>query len=267
MSRFISEFIAGVKSYQEAYDFTNQHHLWRFYWIPALINLLIFMGVTWLGWHYGSDLIAYLKSFVPFERMPDWAAQIVGFFITLLLRILTLILLMKLYRFIVMIFLSPVLGIIAEKVQLILLQIPEPEFDTALLIRNIIRGLRLTISNMCLELGITIPLMILGLFVPFLSPITTLLILTTESYFIGFGAIDLRNEFVKLSGAESRKIIWKRKGISIGNGLTFSLLLLIPVFGILFAPIFSVVAGNLAIHQIEAQNPTVPMRLEAQKSS
>lgn len=262
MSRFISEFMLGIKAYKHAYRFTHQHQLWRFYWIPAMINLLIFISIASLGWHYETTLINYLRSFVHIPQVPIWANQVIDFFIVLLLRLVAIILFVKLYRFIIIILLSPILGIVAEKVQLIVLQANEPKFDIRTLIHNIIRGLRLSIGNIFIELTITIPLMLLGLFIPFLAPFTTIFILLTESYFIGFSAMDLRNEFVKLSGKESKKVIWRRKGASIGNGIVFNGLLLIPVIGILFAPIFSVVAGNLAIHDLEKINPTVPIRLE-----
>jgi len=258
MPRILSEFFKGIKAYPKAYQFTNQHQLWRFYWIPALINLVIFVGVLVLGWHYSSGLTAYLKTYLMTENLPNWIVQTVGWLMNTLLRLIVLILLIKLYRFLVMLLLAPVLGMVAEKVLVILLKCPEPPFDTQILLRNIWRGLRLTIGNMIIELMITIPLMLLSLIVPLLAPLTTVAILITESYFIGFGAIDLRNEFLKLSGSESKKVIWYRKGLSVGNGILFNTLILVPVIGALFVPIFSVVAGTLAIQEMESENPTVP---------
>ncbi|MEM6299656.1 MAG: EI24 domain-containing protein, partial [Bacteroidota bacterium] len=146
--------------------------------------------------------------------------------------------------------LSPVLGMLAEKVQLILLERPEPKFDLNLLLRNIVRGLGITLRNTAVELNFTIILVLAGFIFPPISLFTSLLVILIQAYFIGFGMIDLRNEFLQFSAKKSRKIIRKHAGFSIGNGLGFVLMVFIPFLGILFAPILSVIGSNIGIFDL-----------------
>ena len=76
-------------------------------------------------------------------------------------------------------------------------------------------------------------------------------ILILESYFMGYSMADYRNEYHKLSSKESRKLINNYVGLVIGNGMFFNLFLLIPVIGILAAPVFALIASGLSINYIE----------------
>jgi CysZ protein len=63
--------------------------------------------------------------------------------------------------------------------------------------------------------------------------------------------IDYRNEFKNYSAKESRAIINDHKGLAIGVGTMFNLILLVPVLGALVAPVIAVVAGGLAINKAD----------------
>jgi CysZ protein len=69
--------------------------------------------------------------------------------------------------------------------------------------------------------------------------------------------IDYRNEFRRLSAGESNRIIKQHRGLAIGNGLAFNLLLLIPVLGVLLAPPLGAVAAGIAANQVLDKEPNL----------
>ena len=151
-----------------------------------------------------------------------------------------------------LILLSPVLSIVAAKVQEILHpERPNEDFHFPQFLQDLKRGLIINLTNLTIELGITIPLILIGLFVSFLSPFTTILIILVESYFLGFGMIDLRNEFMKLGVKESRAVVKKHRPFAVGVGITMYFLIWIPVLGILFAPIWACISAGLGIYELE----------------
>jgi CysZ protein len=118
------------------------------------------------------------------------------------------------------------------------------------------RGLGITLKNLIKELAFTLPLYLLAL-IPLITPFSTLAILLIESYFVGFSMIDYRNEFRRLSAGESNRIIKQHRGLAIGNGLAFNLLLLIPVLGVLLAPPLGAVAAGIAANQVLDKEPNL----------
>lgn len=254
MLRHLKELLLGLRTYPRALRFSKEHRLWGFYVLPALLNILILGSIFWLEWHYSDRLVEWLTARAQWDMLPEWANEALSWLILLVVKILVIFLFFKLYSTLVLLFLSPVLGLIAEKVQTILLDQPEPEFSFSLLLKNILRGLALTLRNVALELSLVLLLVLLGFMLPFFSPFTTVTIILIESYFIGFGMIDLRNEFLGLSAKESRQLIWKHRGLAVGNGLGFLLCVFIPLLGVLFGPIVSVIAASLGIAKADSAN-------------
>ena len=50
-----------------------------------------------------------------------------------------------------------------------------------------------------------------------------------------------------------RELTRKHKGIAIGNGFVFSMILLLPFIGVIIAPILSVVAATLAVLEVKKE--------------
>ena len=61
--------------------------------------------------------------------------------------------------------------------------------------------------------------------------------------------IDYFNELQKLSAKESRQMIWAHKGLALGNGAMFNLLLLVPVVGVMTAPLLALTASHIAMQK------------------
>jgi CysZ protein len=245
---FFKEAATGMGNYPKAISFINNHRLWWYVIVPAIINLLIFFALGTLLWEFSGMLSGWLIDSTGVKGITGTLGNILEWLVAILVKLITFLIYFKFYRYTILLLSAPALALIAEKTQEILTGHSHP-FQWKQLIHDIFRGLSITLKNLLLELMLTIPLYLLA-FIPIITPIAGLLVLCIESYFVGFSMLDYRNEFRRLSAAQSQVLIRQHKGLAIGNGLIFNLLLVIPFAGVLLAPSLAVVAAGLAAHQV-----------------
>lgn len=247
--RFFKELTAGFLAYFQAFRFIKQHRLWAYVLIPALLNVLIFAGFGAAVWQSSGRLSAWLIDLTGVGNLTGEAETIAGWLIGAIVKVISFFVYFKFFRYTILLLSAPALALIAEKTQEILTGVTHP-FSFRQLLHDVLRGLGITLRNLLIELSLTIPLYLLAL-VPVITPFATVLILGIESYFVGFSMIDYRNEYHRLSARESRRFVNQRKGLAIGNGLAFNLLLFIPVLGVLVAPPLGAIAAALAVKREE----------------
>ncbi|QHT66503.1 hypothetical protein GXP67_07450 [Rhodocytophaga rosea] len=246
--RFFKEAATGMGSYPKAVSFISTHRLWWYVIIPAIINLLIFFALGTLLWEFSGMISRWLIDITGVDTLTGTLGTILEWLMAILVKLISFLLYFKFYRYTILLLSAPALALIAEKTQEILTGQSHP-FQVKQLIHDIFRGLAITLKNLFLELLLTIPLYLLA-FIPLITPFAGLLVLCIESYFVGFSMIDYRNEFRRLSASQSRALIRHHRGLAIGNGLAFNLLLIIPFAGVLLAPPLAVVAAGLAANQL-----------------
>jgi CysZ protein len=257
--RFFKEAATGIGSYSKAISFISTHKLWLYVIIPAIINLLIFFALGTLLWEFSGMLSRWLIDSTGADNITGILGNILEWMVAVLAKLITFLLYFKFYRYTILLLSAPALALIAEKTQEILTGHSYP-FQVKQLIHDIFRGLAITLKNLLLELMLTIPLYLLA-FIPIITPIAGLLVLCIESYFVGFSMLDYRNEFRRLSAAQSQVLIRQHKGLAIGNGLIFNLILAIPFAGVLLAPPLSVVAAGLAAYQVIDAREEIQVKL------
>ncbi|MDJ1506477.1 EI24 domain-containing protein [Xanthocytophaga agilis] len=247
MKAFLRKMLAAIYAYAQTFSFINRHRLWKLVLIPAIIYLLIYgalLTVIILNTNLLSDPLAH---WIHADTLSGPLGNLARGVVSWLVRALVFILYFKLFRYIVLILSSPAIALMAEKTQEILTGVTHP-FDRKQFIQDVWRGIRLSIRNLLTEWFITIPLYFL-LFIPVVDFFIGIAILLIESYFVGFSMMDYRNEFLRMSGRDSRLLIQRNKSIAIGIGLIFSLFLAIPFLGALVAPMLAVVAAALVMEQ------------------
>jgi CysZ protein len=163
--------------------------------------------------------------------------------------------------YLVLAILSPLLAIISEKTEKIVLGKKYP-FSIQQLLHDILRGILIIFRNLFYELFLNILLLIatlipvLGQIIGILSPF---ILFGISSYFYGFSFIDYNSERHKLSVKESVSYVRRNGGLALSNGGLFSLFLMIPILGSLIAgiiAIISTVAATLAVLEINQKNET-----------
>ena len=247
---FFREFFLAITYYPKAISFINQHGLWKYMVLPAFFNLAAFIFVGYLGWVYSGDLIEYLINLAGFSEDPGFWKVLAQVLLSIVIRGFVILLYIKLYRYIVLIFFAPILAFISEMIQEKANDVKRP-FSFSQFIHDVLRGIGIAMKNLLVEFTLYLLIILATIVLPLLSPVSPVLIFLVGSYFYGFSMMDYRNEFYFLSAKQSRRMIWEHRGLTLGNGLIFYFLLLIPLFGVLLAPTISVVAGGLAMNEVE----------------
>jgi len=235
----INEFFDGIKAYGRAFRTISKMGLWGYALIPAIITILL-MGIIgysayglsdnigglligWWKWDFGAGVVASIGSWV--------GGILVG-----IIGVLSL-------KYIVMIVVSPFMSLLSEKVEANLTgKTNNASFNMKDAISDIMRGIKVSFRNIFRELFFTFLLFLFGL-IPVIGWVTPIFIFMVQAYYAGFGNMDytLERHFkVKQSVNFARQ----HKGLMIGNGTPFMLLLMTGI-GFLIAPPLATVAATL----------------------
>jgi CysZ protein len=245
----LEEFFLAIRYYPKAISFINKHHLWKYMVLPAIFNFVAFIGVGYIGWVYSGELIGFLMSQTGLSEDGGFWKTLVQILLSIVIRGFVILLYIKLYRYIVLIFFAPILAFISQLVQERANNKKRP-FSYSQFVHDVLRGVGIALKNLLIEFSIYILIFLATIIVPVISPVSPILMFLVGSYFYGFSMMDYRNEFYYLSARESRRLIWDHIGLTLGNGLLFYFILLIPFFGVLLAPSLSVVAAGLAMNKV-----------------
>jgi len=235
----INEFFDGLKAYGRAFRIISKLGLWGYALMPALITLALMALVGYSAYGFSESLGNFMVSWWSW----DWGSDIVnsvgawiGGILIGLLGILSL-------KYIVMILVSPFMSILSEKVEAKLTgKANHAKFSGSEAIKDIIRGIRLSLRNIIRELFYTGILFILG-FIPIVGWLSPIFIFIVQSFYAGFGNADYTLErHFKVS--QSVRFARQHKGLMIGNGTVFMLLLMTGI-GFLIAPPLATVAATV----------------------
>lgn len=249
---FFKEFFITIRAYYQTLDFIGAHRLWGFFIIPALLNLFIFIGIGILAYYYSGEVINYFTEL--FKINTDTTINTVAqFFLAFLIRIIVVFIYLKIYRYTILILMAPVLAIMAQKLHSITYG-KHQSFKAKKLIADTLRGIGIAVNNMMRELLLTAVILIFAVIIPIISPFAPLLIFAIESYYYGFSMIDYFNELENLSAKQSRQMIWSHRALALGNGAMFNILLLIPVIGVMTAPLVALTASHLSLVKVSSKS-------------
>ncbi len=245
--RFFKEFTMAMGHYFKVVPFVIRHKIWSFWILPIVFNSLLLGAFAWGVFSFSGELNQTIVDWTGVNSDGFWAA-----ISKVLIWLISFVMIFYTYQFISLIILAPVYSYVSDQVQIALTGIDTP-FSMRKLLNDVVRGIVIALKNIGLQLIITIPIFLIGVFIIPLSPITTFLLFIVGAYFQGFAMMDYRNEYHGLNAEASSKYIKEHKGVAIGNGSVFQILLLIIGIGTVFAPVFSIVAAALSIHQIETE--------------
>ena len=245
---FRKGFSLGIKSYSRACSFLKAHGLTWYFLFPLILNIILF------GLGYASTANLSNKWFVYFTdwiNMSSWdfwgsgfLSSTIEFFLFIMVRILFFLIFAYVGGYIVIIFLSPVFAILSEKVESILTGNEFP-FVFNQFLKDIWRGVRLALRNLVIELMLTLVLFVLS-FIPVVGFFTGITLFFISAYFYGFSFIDFSLERKRMNIKDSVAFVKTNKGLAIGNGTVFSLVLLIPFVGVMISSFLSIVSVTAA---------------------
>ncbi len=263
----LKEFIIGIRSFWEAFLFIKKHKLYWYGIIPAILMLGIYQ--------IGSSIKSHVFS-MEVHTMND----IVWYIIQLFVEISIAILLMNFSKYLVVALLSPLLAFLSQKTEQIVTG-NKYHFSKKQFISDIKRAVIIVTRNFMWYYFFFLIVLIIS-FIGWENPSESPVFYVTYLigfYYYGFSFIDYINERRKLSVNESIIFIRKHRGLAIGIGLVYSLLILVPVnlsylfgwnhffeapinvisnfithfflwFCAAFAPILACVAATLAMNKV-----------------
>ena len=256
MKTFFKGITKGFTDFGPAISFIFKHNLAWFYLLPIVLNILLFMG-SWTAISAFSDYLQQLISdAVSITNASfccaDLIMWIVNTSISLILHVLMFFVFAYTGGYIVVIILSPVLAYISEKTEKIITGNQYP-FNPQQLMRDVIRGALIAMRNLGFELLIMLIFFIFS-FVPFVGWLVALIspfaLFFVAAYFYGFSFVDYVSERRKYNVKESVQFVKQKRGLVIGNGMPFALVILVPYLGLLlsgFVAITSTVAAVISI--------------------
>ncbi len=245
---FFKDFTNSIKAYGQAFELAGKLKLWRYFFIPAIIGLfvgiLIMIAAGFLSEPIGQKIGGYWPFDFWKEAMMSFSIFLGGVFVILIGAII--------FKHAVMAFSAPFMTPVSEKIEIHITGKSLDQTDTsAEFMAALVRGIRINVRNLFLELLITIPLIILSI-IPLLNLVTSILLIYVQSYYAGFGNMDYTLERYR-NYSETQIFVRNHKGIAVGNGLIFHLLLAIPVVGIMLAlPLATIAATTETLNKLKA---------------
>lgn len=242
----LKQFRLALGSYLVAHRFIFKHKIWAYAVIPTLINIFMIAGLLYSAFQINDNLKPHIQSW--FSTDYKTLSTITNYTIQVLVNLVIFIGYFFIYKNLVLIILSPFLAILSEKVDALYTGREFP-FNGKQLLLDVWRGIKISVRNSAIELGLIFLCFLIGFFIPIVGFLIPIAIFLIESFYFGFSMIDYTNERKKLTFKESKTYIRQNKPLAYGIGIVFYLMFLIPLIGWIFAPLYGIVAGTLAVLQ------------------
>ncbi len=235
----INNILKGLQVYTGAYDLISKLKLWKYFIVPIIISIVVFVMIfvsayglsdnlgEWMAsiwvWEFGKATFTFISTII---------AGIVIFFIGALL-----------FKHIIMALSSPFMSPVSEKIEAYFTGRPAKNYVSTSFSKQLMRGIRISLRNLFKELLFTLPILILK-FIPVVNIFSTVLLFLVQAYYAGFANMDYTLER-HFKYKDSVAFIRQHRGLAIGNGIGFLLLLLIPIVGVVLVLPLSVTSASV----------------------
>jgi len=249
----LKEIVIAIQSYFRTHQFISKHKLWKWILIPGILYMILFSVGIYFFWKSSNSAVSYLSDLIGIEKWLHRQQNSLLSFLFLMGEIMVRLTLVffyfSLFKYIFLIIGSPLFAYLSERTEAII-EGKEFIFSWKQLWKDMLRGIKLAVRNTLWQTVYILSLLILSLF-PVVGWITPVIILFVECYYYGFSMLDYSCERHKLTASESIEFIGKHKGLSIGNGMVFYLMHLLPFVGWALAPAYAVVAATISLYHQE----------------
>lgn len=234
----IQNIFKGLQVYTGAYALISKLKLWKYFVIPMLISLVVFVLIFVSAYGLSDNLGEWIAGIWVWETGKATFTAISTFISGIVIFAIGLIL----YKHIIMALSSPFMSPVSEKIEAYFTGQPVKNNINSSFTQQLLRGIRISLRNLSQELLFTLPILLLK-FIPVVNIFSTALLFLVQAYYAGFGNMDYTLER-HIKYRESISFVKKNRGIAIGNGIVFMLFLLIPVVGVILVLPLSVTAAS-----------------------
>ncbi|QAA82112.1 EI24 domain-containing protein [Aequorivita sp. H23M31] len=239
--------IKGIKAYSGTLHLISTLKLWKFFAVPMAISFLTAVLIGFSAWGLSDNLGNFISKIWFWE----WGAETFRIISDFIGALIIIVLGLMLYRHFVMALSAPFMSPVSEKIERHLYG-TIPNHRNTSNAAQLWRGVRLNVRNLVREFLLTIPILLIG-FIPVIGIISTVLLFLVQSYYAGFGNMDYTLER-HFKYSESIQFVRRNRGLAIGNGIVFMLMLLIPVVGIILVLPLSVTAASVETLKVLEDN-------------
>lgn len=243
----LKQIVIGVQAYFNAFALLSKLKLWKYFAIPIIISIITASAIFVSAYGLSDNVGALFSKLWVWE----WGKAAFTNISTFLGGIIIVALGIVLYKHIVMALVAPFMSPVSEKIELHLLGKVHQHRNTSFA-EQLWRGIRLNIRNLVMELCLTIPILILKV-IPVINIFSTALLFLVQAYYAGFGNMDYTLER-HYGYKESIQFVRRNRGVAIGNGIPFLVLLFVPIIGVILVLPYSVTAATLrTVEQLQAE--------------
>ncbi|WP_299115446.1 EI24 domain-containing protein [uncultured Winogradskyella sp.] len=235
----IQNILKGLQVYTGAYDLISKLKLWKYFVIPMLISLVVFILIFVTAYGLSDNLGEWIASIWTWEFGKDTFTAISTFIAGIFIFAIGLIL----YKHIIMALSSPFMSPVSEKIESYFTGQPAENYTNVTFTKQLARSIRIGLRNLTKELIFTLPILLLK-FIPVVNIFSTALLFLVQAYYAGVSNMDYTLER-HFTYKESIAFIKKHRGLAIGNGIGFLLLLFIPVIGVILVLPLSVTSASI----------------------
>ncbi|WP_299523514.1 EI24 domain-containing protein [Winogradskyella sp.] len=235
----IRNIFRGLQMYSGAYGLISKLKLWKYFVIPIIISLVVFLLIFVSAYGLSDNLGEWIAGIWVWEFGKATFTAISTFISGIIIFAIGLIM----YKHIIMALSSPFMSPVSEKIEAYFTGKPAKNYVKTNFSKQLIRGIRIGLRNLFRELLYTIPILLLK-FIPVVNIFSTALLFLVQAYYAGFANMDYTLER-HFKYKESVAFIRQHRGLAIGNGIGFLLLLLIPVVGVILVLPLSVTSASV----------------------
>ncbi len=225
------------RSFKDSFSDSFKFGWWIWLIIPAISTIIALLS-AWFGAIVVAGWIV--------QTLMDWLgieSGILVFFLTLTKFLIGFITGVFFYKNVALIILAPFFAWFSEKADTKWTGRDYP-FTIREFIQDVVRGVILAIRNTILEILWMLGLWILGLIFPVISPVTGILLLVIQAYFLGMSMVDYALERRRFSVKQRVSYAREHKFGMSAIGLITFLISAIPLVGWLLAYYLAILAGT-----------------------
>ena len=248
----------GLSGYGRALGFAFRHGLWWMFLVPQALWVLFAGGLLWLSTEAVDLVRGYTDTYLGITLPTEDRGGLIGFWddvkgffdsardviVLVFVKVGLWFLFGLVGKYVVLITLSPLMAYASERTEEIITGRTFP-FRWGLFVRDVGRGILMALRNGFLELGITVIVWVGTLFVSPLAPLSALFLWLVSCWFYGFSMFDYVFERRRMGIGASARAARERRGMVMANGAVFSLLMNIPVLGLITGVVFAPILGSI----------------------
>lgn len=253
----------GLNGFFSAFRFTLRNGMGWMFLVPIVLWVALFYGffhaMEGMVEAASAQLAVWLELPVAQASADDWWEAVKAWIngareviVRWILRLAIGYLLFVANKYIVLVLLSPLLAYASEVAEEKLTGRQFP-FSWRQLMKDALRGALVAMRNGVLELAFTVAIWVASFFLPLITPISFILLFVVSSYFYGFSMFDYVFERRRMRIGETTRAVNSQLGAVLANGACFSLLMKIPLVGLMLAPVMASVGASITVLEREKQ--------------